>query len=274
MITASIVLYKNDEKEILDVVNSFFSGTVEDKYLFIVDNSPTDELRKVSYRYAQICYIFGHGNVGYGKGHNIAIDKSLNMNSKYHIILNPDVVFGAETIPALISFMNNNPNVGACIPDMSHPDGERAYSSKLLPTPITGIFRRFFKNSNLTKRMNAEFHLMDADHSKVLDVPSISGCFMFLRLSVIQEIGMFDERFFMYYEDVDLSRRIRKKYRVCLCPTAKAVHAGRKEAYKSRTMMKIMLRSYIMYFNKYHWIFDFEARKMNKETLRNISRLN
>ena len=84
---------------------------------------------------------------------------------------------------------------------------------------------------------------------------------------------MFDERFFMYYEDVDLSRRIKRKYRVCLCPNAKAIHVGRKEAYKSKKMMRIMINSYIKYFNKYYWLFDFEAKRMNKETLNNIPRI-
>lgn len=273
MIAGSIVLYKNDIEEVNTIIDSFFSGESDDYILYLIDNSPTDDLKKVASRMpGQIIYLFGHGNVGYGRGHNIAIKESIEKGIKYHVVLNADIEFGGDVLSKLTGFMDDNPNVGACIPDMMNPDGTRCYSAKLLQTPSTGIFRRFLKNSKKTEKMNYVFHLKFADHTKVFDVPNISGCFMFLRIDSLKEVGLFDERFFMYYEDVDLSRRVRAKYRICFYPGARAIHVGGKEAYHSKKMMKVMIKSAIQYFNKYHWFFDSETRRLNKETLRTVPR--
>ena len=271
--SGSIVLYKTDIPMVSEVIHSFFRGKSEGRKLYLVDNSPSDELSVLKDLYPeQTEYIFMNENVGFGKAHNVAIRKSMEEGFAYHVVLNPDLSFGEETIPGLECFMNDNPDVGACIPDMMNPDGTRCYSAKLLQTPSTGILRRFLKNSKKTERMNYVFHIKFADHTKVFDVPNISGCFMFFRNEALKDVGLFDERFFMYYEDVDISRRVRTKYRICFVPRVRAIHIGGKEAYHSKKMMKVMIKSAIQYFNKYHWFFDFETRRLNKETLKTVPR--
>lgn len=273
MISASIVLYKTDIPMVSEVIHSFFRGDSVGRKLFLVDNSPTDELKMLEKLYpGQTVYIPSGGNLGYGRAHNIAIRRSIEEGFKYHVVLNPDLSFGSETISGLEKFMDENNDVGACIPDMVNPDGTRSYSSKLLPSLTIGIYRRFFPHCKKTERLNYEYHLKFADNSKVYDVPSISGCFMFLRTSILNETGLFDERFFMYYEDIDFSRRIRKKFRVCHVPTVHAMHISGKAAYKSKKMLMILIKNGVKYFNKYHWFFDFEGKRMNEDALKNVPR--
>lgn len=274
MTSGSIVLYKTDIPMVSEVIHSFFKGDSSGRVLYLVDNSPTDDLKVLKELYPnQIDYIFCNANLGYGKAHNIAIRKSIEAGQKYHVVLNPDLSFESETIKGLEQFMDDNPDVGACIPDMTNQDGTRCYSSKLLPSVSIGVYRRFLPNSSKTKRLNEEYHLKFADNSKVFDIPSISGCFMFLRISALKEVGLFDERFFMYYEDIDFSRRIRKKFRVSHVPTVHAMHISGKAAYKSKKMLMILVKNGIKYFNKYHWFFDFEGKRMNEEALRSVPRL-
>ena len=96
------------------------------------------------------------------------------------------------------------------------------------------------------------------------------GCFMFLRMSAINNIGMFDENIFMYTEDIDLTRRIHKKYKTMFWPEVTIVHAHKRSSYKNKKLLKIHIKSAIKYFNKWGWIFDSERRKWNKEVLNEL----
>jgi len=91
------------------------------------------------------------------------------------------------------------------------------------------------------------------------------------RLDCLREVGLFDERFFMYPEDIDISRRIyaSKKWRSVYCPGATVVHAHEKASYKSRRMMWIHIRNMVKYFNKWGWLFDADRRRINREVLAN-----
>ena len=269
-VSGSIVLFRSDVRMISEVIHSFFRGDTSGRKLFLVDNSPTDSLRTLADLYpSKIEYIFANANLGYGTANNVAMRKAMGEGYKYHIVLNPDLSFQADVIPALESFMEENPDVGGCIPDIIDYGIEtRRYCARLLPTPANGVVRRFLGKSKLAEKLDNDYCLRKADFTKVFAAPYISGCFMFLRLDVLKQVGLFDERFFMYFEDVDLSRRIYAKSRTCFYPYVNVMHLGNREAYKSRKMMKIMIKSAFQYYNKYHWFFDFEAQKFNKNTLR------
>jgi len=98
-----------------------------------------------------------------------------------------------------------------------------------------------------------------------MDVPYLSGCFMFLRVAALKEVGTFDERFFMYPEDIDLTRRIHRKYRTVFYPEVSIVHHHAQSSYKNGKMMWIHGLNLIEYFNKWGWIFDKERKKINTE---------
>ena len=130
------------------------------------------------------------------------------------------------------------------------------------------IGRRFIPFKGYVKRRNYNYELRWTDYEKIMDVPSLSGCFMFLRLSVIQKIGGFDERYFMYAEDLDLCRRIGEVSKTVYYPEVQIYHEYAKGSYKNRKLLKYHIRSVIKYFNKWGWFFDVKRKKRNNDFLK------
>ena len=96
------------------------------------------------------------------------------------------------------------------------------------------------------------------------------GCFMFLRMKAIENVGMFDENIFMYTEDIDLTRRIHNLYKTISWPEVTIIHAHKRGSYKNKKLLKIHIISAIKYFNKWGWIFDKERRNWNHTILKEL----
>lgn len=272
-INASIVLYQNDEKLLKKAIKSFLNTNLKVK-LYLIDNSPTDILKYLLNLDERIEYIFNNNNLGFGKAHNIAIKKSVEENVDYHLILNPDVYFDCEVLEKLSNFMEMNKDVANIMPKVFYPDGKLQYLCKLLPTPKELIFRRFIKNEETIKKINHKYELRDFGYDKILNVPFLSGCFMFLRIEHLKCIGMFDENIFMYMEDLDLNRRLHAKYKTIFYPNVSIIHVHAKDSYKNKFLLKKHIQSTIYYFNKYGWIFDSFRTKKNKEVMKVIKDMN
>jgi len=155
------------------------------------------------------------------------------------------------------------------MPKILYPTGEIQYLCKLIPTPFDLIIRRFLPKSWTLKRTE-EFELRASGYNQIMNVPYLSGCFMFLRTEAIRKVGMFDERFFMYPEDIDLSRRIHRHFRTVFYPEVSIVHNHAHSSYMNTRMMFIHMFNMIRYFNKWGWIVDKERRKVNCETLKQL----
>ena len=267
-LSASIVLYNTKIDELKRVIDSYFAYTGE-KQLFLVDNSPTDSLKEIVKIYPNndIYYIFNNENMGYGKAHNIAIKKSIEQNLPYHIILNPDIIIEKNTLEKLTNYMEQHPEVGNIMPKIIYPDGELQYLCKLLPSPIDLIFRRFIPIKNCKEAINKLYELNSVGYDQIMNIPNLSGCFMFLRTEVLKQVGLFDENIFMYLEDIDLNRRIHSKYKTIYYPDAIVIHEHQKESYKNRKLLKAHIKSAIYYFNKYGWFFDKERTSINKNII-------
>ncbi len=264
MITASIVTYRTDVDELCTVV-SCLSNSLVDK-IYIVDNSPSDRLRETVNSFCgEIEYIYGHGNVGYGSAHNIAIRKSITLGAAYHIVINPDIYFDAGVVEKLSAYMEAEPKIGQLMPRVVYPNGELQYLCKLLPTPIDLIGRRFPLLKSYAKQRNYRFEMRASNYDQIMEVPFLSGCFMFLRVDALQKTGGFDDRYFMYCEDMDLCRRIGMAgYKTVYYPSVEIVHAHKKESYKSRSMLRQHIKSAVRYFNTWGWLFDSYRRRINK----------
>lgn len=272
MLTASIVLYHTDTDLVSKAIHAFFSGASEGRKLYLVDNSVDDSLQTLAALYpAQTEYIFTGANLGYGRGHNIALKAAMQTGATYHIVMNPDISFGPGVIPQLYSFMEANPDVGLTVPHMKYPDSDDFnYSCKLLPTPANVFLRRFAPGTFLARKLNDRYTLKCFDYGYAENIPSLSGCFMFLRLEAVRQCGAFDEKIFMYFEDVDLSRRIHARYRTCFYPWVFIVHRANRESYRNYRLTFAHIRSSLYYFNKWGWIFDRERKKINADTLERI----
>lgn len=265
-ISSSIVLYKHSPEQIQPLIDAVARVSPAVR-LYLIDNSPTDELKVLSTN-SNVEYIFNNANVGYGAGHNIAMRKALSW-AKYHVVLNPDIMFNTGTLEAMHGYMESNPDVGHMMPKIVYPDGSIQHTCKLVPTPMDLIIRRFLPSS-LTQKQTARFEMHDSGYNKIMQVPYMSGCFMFLRLTTLQQAGFFDERFFMYPEDIDLTRRIYKIAKTIFYPLAEATHGYERGSYKSRKLLWIHLTNMIKYFNKWGWIFDKERKEINKKILQQL----
>lgn len=263
MLTASIVLYKTAVEELHTILNAALQSSIAS--VFVLDNSPTDDLKAevAAHQSAKLTYIHGQGNVGYGRAHNIAIQESIRLGAKYHIILNPDIVFQAGDIDGLMKFMDQSPQVGAVMPNIIYPDGTPQRLCKLLPTPMDIFSRRLLPKSWIQSR-NQKYEMHFMGYNQVWNCPNLSGCFMFLRMEVLKQIGGFDDRFFMYFEDTDLIRQIHRRSLTVFYPDVTIVHAHKAEHRTNRVLLKISIESAIKYFNKYGWFFDKERRLFNR----------
>lgn len=216
----------------------------------------------------RVVYIPAKSNRGYGAGHNIAIRQVLDQGA-YHFVLNPDIYFTSEELEKMVRFMEDNPAVGQLMPKVVYPDGALQYLCKLIPTP-TDLFLRRFGFGPLRKVAHdrtERFELRQTGYDEVMDVPSLSGCFMLFRTSALSRIGLFDERFFMYLEDIDISRRMHTNFRTVFYPGATVSHDHARESYKSREALWVHIRNSIRYFNKWGWIHDPLRSRINRETL-------
>lgn len=263
MLNVSIVTYKNLWSEIEPLIQTLKKSEVIGQ-IFIIDNSPVPSC---DFNTNDVKYIFTGKNIGYGAAHNIALRKSIQRNIPYHLIVNPDISFNISIINELLQFMEENPNIGHVMPKVLYPDGKTQYLCKLLPTPTDLFIRRFLPDKWTEKRMWI-FEMRSSGYSEIMDVPYLSGCFMLLRTEALKQVGLFDERFFLYPEDIDLTRRIGKKFRTVFYPHVTIVHNHKRSSYSSINMMLIHTWNLIKYFNKWGWIFDKKRKRINQELIK------
>jgi GT2 family glycosyltransferase len=262
VISASIVVYKNDAELLTKAIDSVLKSA-EVQRVIVIDNSPTSALRIAVPADARVQYIHKPENIGFGRAHNLAFE--IAGDSEYHIILNPDVYFGPEVIEGLRTYLDEHPDAGMVMPKVLFPDGTVQHLCKLLPSPVDLLMRRFLPHNLLTlfKDRMDQYEMRDIGYDREMRVPCLSGCFMFVRASVLREVKGFDERFFLYMEDVDLSRRIGKNYHTMYYPKVHVYHAYGKGSYASKKLRNLHIRSALTYFSKWGWFFDPEREQLN-----------
>ncbi len=270
-ITASIVLYKNDVNEVRTVMLSFLSIRKKTK-LFLIDNSPTNTLKPLLddlIAKHDIVYMHSTKNVGFGAAHNIAMRNAIKL-APYHIVLNPDIEFKSDVIDNMFNFMQANEDVGQLLPNVYYSNGDVQKHCKLLPGPLHLIGRRFLNKLKWAEKKNKEYELEDFKYDRCLDTPNLCGCFMFLRTACLKTTGLFDTRFFMYLEDVDLTRRIHKISKTLFYPFVSIVHNYQRGSYKDLKLLFYHIQSAVNYFTKWGWLVDKEKDKFNGDVLNSI----
>jgi GT2 family glycosyltransferase len=266
MVNVSIVLFNNKVDQISRVLNSVL-GSDKVGSIFLVDNSPCNSLSIICKNFtSRVKYIHNNVNSGYGAANNIAINKTISEGVKYHIVVNPDIVFESNIIDHLHDYMEANDSVGMMMPAIFSPDLTLQNLARLIPSPLTLIYRRlnpFYKNKyeSIINNSNLE-----------LDVPFLSGCFMFLRIQSILDVGLFDENIFLYMEDVDLSRRINESYATVYYPRKSIIHEFNGESRYKLKALFIHITSAIYYFNKWGWLFDKKRKIINRKCINNLKK--
>lgn len=269
-INSTIVLYNNDKILLERAIHSFLDTELKVK-LYLIDNSETDELKYLATLDDRIEYSFNNKNLGFGVAHNIALQKSIDDNVPYHLVLNPDVYYEGGVVEELLEYMDKNKDVANVMPKVYYPDGKLQHLCKMLPTPMELIVRRFIPFRKVVERMNEKFELHSSGYDKEMNIPYLSGCFMLLRTSHLEDVGLFDGDIFLHMEDLDLNRRLHIKYKTMFYPHVSIVHVHAKESHKRRDQLILHIKSTIYYFNKWGWFLDGDRRKINRELLGRIN---
>lgn len=252
-LSIGIVSY-NNSSDILHLINSIEAYTPKSlsKKIYIIDNADDQQaFAPLVNKYKDIEYIHTGKNLGFGCGHNYILDR---IQSKYHAIVNPDVVLVEDSFTKLISFLEEH-KCGMVVPRLVGMDGNRLAAYRKDPT-VLDMLTRIWLRDVFAKRA-AIHELSNEDYTKPFQVPFAQGSFLVCQTSLLKDLGGFDERFFMYLEDADLCRRINQVSSVMYCPDTTIIHRWEKGSHKSLKLFKIHLSSWIKYFHKWGcWITD------------------
>ena len=237
-------------------------GSSQTISVYLIDNSELSELSLADFEdYQQqagqlgveLRLLHGHGNVGYGAAHNLIIN---NLDTGFHLMLNPDVVLDKLFLSEGVNYLIDHDDVALAVPMASHENGDRQFLCKRYPSVLTLFVRGFLpRNSHrlFTKRL-ARYEMHDLHAEQINDaIPIASGCCMLTRSSALTAINGFDARYFLYFEDFDLSLRIRQQGRIAYLPTMKIVHGGGYAARKGYSHVSMFVHSAIRFFATHGW---------------------
>lgn len=260
-LSVSIVIYQLDEPQLLR--NLLTLRLASDRLpkskvtLYLIDNSEKGDLARLLSDAATFGHwpgaviISGHGNVGYGAGHNLAIRAT---TAATHLILNPDVELDPDALRHGLLTLSEHAAVlvGAVGRD---GDGRPGYLSKRMPSVGVFYLRGFAPDwiKQRFERRLAHYEYRDLPKNRVSDVTLVSGAFMLCRTDALRDVGGFDERYFLHFEDLDLSLRLQSKGRVVSDPRVTLIHHGGHAAKKGTAHLKLFLRSAFRFFNTHGW---------------------
>lgn len=259
MITASIVVYNSPVAQLVKAVECIRRSAVE--RIYIIYNGSAE--RAHFYSGIEGTLFVRVDNNGFGAGHNHAIRKAIEAGSRYHLVMNADVCWQGDAITPLVQQLEADGDIAMIAPDVRYPDGSMQHTCRMLPTPYISFARRFLPRV-FTERINRRYLLRNLSHKSPANVPYILGCFMLLRVDALRQAGAFDERFFMYPEDIDLTRRLHARWKTIYYPFVSIIHEHQQESRKSLRMLRIHTVNMIRYYNKWGWLFDPERRRFNR----------
>lgn len=203
-------------------------------------------------RGCELCVLHGHGNIGYGAAHNLVIRES---EAEYHLLLNPDVEFDPDALSAGLGHLVSNPAAVLASPAASNGGG-RQYLCKRYPSILVLLLRGMvpaFLRAPFARRL-AAYEMRDLpDDRPSAGIPIASGCCMLCRGHPLREIGGFDERFFLYFEDFDLSLRLGRLGELAHVPAMRIRHEGGNAAGKGLGHIAMFVRSAWRFFNLHGW---------------------
>lgn len=255
MMKLSVVIISYNVKFHLEqCLNSVFRALREiEGDVYVVDNNSQDDsveyLRK---RFPQVHYVENPTNSGFASANNIALKQ---IESEYVLLLNPDTFIGEDTLRQCIGLMDSDPTIGACGVRILNLNGTFAKESRRgVPTPTTAFFhmsglsRLFPRNKTIGK-----YHMMYLNEMEPSPIEILSGAYMFIRSSVLKETGLFDETFFMYGEDIDLSYRILLSgHRNYYIPTRILHYKGESTKKNTFKYVKTFYEAMYIFFQKHY----------------------
>ncbi len=258
-LTICIVLYNSDKDDVKETLDSLLCAIetgklTKDSKIYIVDNSEEVSLTPEDHSIFSIIafsIIHGHGNIGFGRGHNIVLQHQVGT---YHLVLNPDVKMSLSSLALAINFMENNNECGLLSPAAAYPTGDKQFLCKRYPSLIDLFLRGFAPRSvkKLFQKRLANYEMRSETTRELYwDPPIVSGCFMFFRGELFKKLNGFDSRYQLYFEDFDISLRTHNFARIAYVPSVKIIHKGGNAARKGCWHIKQFLRSARIFFKSH-----------------------
>jgi len=250
LVTGCIVTY-NNLQTIEETVTSVLAQTTGIAFqLYIVDNQSTDGTAQlIRERFPQVQLLERAQNEGFGAGHNVLLPL---LDSDYHVIINPDVLLQENAIGKMAAFLRENADIGMVSPQiLDIQSGKEQILGKRDPTLPFLLASRLRNRQKPPGRLMRRYAMRDKPPDELYDIENASGCFFVIRTALFRKIGGFDERFFLYFEDSDLSRRVRAEQRLVYYPQATVYHKWNRGSARELPLMWIHLKSMLYYFNKW-----------------------
>jgi GT2 family glycosyltransferase len=244
--TAVVVVNWNGESYLKELIQSIEAENPAE--FIVVDNNSNDSSLQILERHPSISIIANTENVGFGTAANQGIGQSSALNV---LILNADLQALPGSIRSLEKFLDTNPDAGAVAPKLLFPDGNLQPSCRNFPTPSS----LFFYLSFLDRIIPISYRLPAKKHTETQIVEQPMGAALMVRKNVLDQIGNFNESYFLYMEDVDLCERIiRAGWKIYYYPVAEFIHdaggSSRKDPFNSQ---KNFVESALLYFRKKHY---------------------
>lgn len=229
--------------------------------LFLVNNNPSpftpsEKTSCMQWVPADVAFeiIEGQGNIGYGRGHNLAIQRT---KYHYHLILNPDVMIERMALVNALAFLKKHLSVGLLAPQVLDQHGKMQYLCRRYPT-LFDLFLRGFAPASWREHFEqrlAHYEMRDVinDSDVTYDLPMISGCFMLFRTALLKQLKGFDPRYFLYFEDNDLSLRASTITKNAYVPSVRIIHLGGGAARKGWRHIFLFCTSAFKFFNRFGW---------------------
>ena len=247
-----IIVSWNVKKELITCLKSIKKHWPQyDFETIVVDNASTDGTSEmISGDFPDVIKIENKENRGFAAANNQGVKIA---KGRYILFLNPDTRIEDDTLNKLISFMHDNPDIGACGPKLLNEDGTIQSSVRRFPTFRAALYRHTILN--LVGLFRGQYHkwlMKDFTYDVQADVCQLMGAALLVRSSVIKQVGTMDEVFFMYFEEVDLCYRIKQAgWRIVFTPDATVTHFGGCSARQVPVGKRIfMLKSLITFFKK------------------------
>jgi GT2 family glycosyltransferase len=249
-----IIVNYNVEYFLEQCLNSVLKSTKDiDAEIFVVDNNSIDgSVEMVKEKFPEVILFDNHDNLGFSKANNQAMRES---QGEYILLLNPDTVVEEDTFEKCIDFMDDNPNAGGLGVRMIDGKGKFLPESKRgLPTPSVAFYKIFGLSRLFPKsKQFGKYHLGYLDEFETNEIEILSGAYMFMRKEALEKVGLLDEAFFMYGEDIDLSYRITQgEYKNYYFPEAQIIHyKGESTKKSSINYVFVFYRAMVIFAQKH-----------------------
>lgn len=241
-VTASIVTY-NDANRAPQTVESVIKHT--QKYplkLYVIDNASNDDTIDSVAKSGQATIIKNDKNIGFGAAHNVVLKQEIG---KYHFVINPDITLTSDVISDMVDFFESNPDVVMAMPKILNQDGTEQKLPKERPT-----FKKLFLG-RVSDKIRSEYVWAHREITTPCEIDFCTGCFFCIRGEVFKKLCGFDDSYFMYLEDADLSLKAKSKGNVMMLPQFSVTHAWERESSKSLKYLIIHIVSCFKFLFKW-----------------------